>query len=213
MPLLGMFSPRRLLALTLAAALLTLAACHQSVHDPKDYDVTAQYTDLDNQTVAVLVGVSDHTNFHHPGAARQIAREVTRRISLNVPGVSVINPDRILEWQAQNPYWTARTPGQLIAALNVDRLVMVEVGEYRMTDPGDTNIKRGVISANINVVEADAIDPDDFGFSAPLRVSFPDEFRTKVGLVEASEQDIQTITVSRFTEEAAGMFYDHTITR
>ena len=202
----------RLLTLTLAV-LLVVTGCHTSVHDPKDYDVTAQYTGLDNQSVAVIVGASDHTRYRHPNASRQIAREVSRRITLNVPEVTVIDPDRILAWQEQNPYWTARTPGQLIAALGVDRLVMVELGEYRMTDPGDTNVKRGVISATINVVEADAPDPDDYAFSTPLRVTFPDEFRTKVGLISASEQDIQTITVSRFTEEAAGMFYDHTITR
>ena len=208
-----MLPHRQLIALSLAAALFALGGCHQSVHDPKDYDVTAQYLGLDNHSVAVIVATSDQLNYRQPGAARQLAREITRRIAINVPGVTVVDPDRLLAWQAENPYWSARTPGQLIDALNVDRLVMVEVGDYRMTDPGDTNIKRGVISATINVVEADALDPDDFGFSEPLRVSFPDEFRTKVGLVEASEQDIQTIIVSRFTEEAAGMFYDHTITR
>lgn len=205
--------PGRLPALALAAALLALAGCHQSVHDPKTYDVQAQYLGLDNRTVAVIVATSDHVNYKYPTARRQLAREISRRIQLNVPGVTVANPDLVLQWQMENQYWTARPPSMLVEALEVDRLVMVEVGEYRMTDPGDTNIKRGIINANINVVEADATDPDNFGFSQSLRTAFPDEFRTKVGLVTASEQDIQTITVGRFTEDAAGMFFDHTIIR
>lgn len=202
-----------LLVLTLLCAALCIVGCHESVHDPKTYDRTAQYTGLNGQSVAVIVALSDQSEYKYPNARRQLAREITRRIALNVPGVTVVDPDRILIWQQENPFWTARTPGQLIDALNVDRLIMVEVGEYRVTESGDTNIKRGVISANINVVEADALDPDDYGFTSPLRVSFPDEFRTRVGLVSATADDIQTITVSRFTEDAAGMFYDHSVIR
>lgn len=201
------------LVLTLACAAVYAVGCHESVHDPKTYDREAQYIGLNEKSVAVIVAMSDQTEYKYPNARRQLAREITRRLALNVPGVTVVDPDRILAWQQQNPYWTARTPSQIIEALNVDRMIMVEVGEYRLTESGDANIKRGVISANVNVVEADALDPDDYAFTAPLRVSFPDEFRTRVGLVSASADDILTITVSRFTEDAAGMFYDHSVIR
>ncbi|MEM9414430.1 MAG: hypothetical protein AAGA29_02990 [Planctomycetota bacterium] len=203
----------RLLVLTLFAATLTLAACHESVHDPKTYDREAQYLGLNDQSVAVIVAMSDQTEYRYPDARQQIAREITRRIAISVPGIDVVNPDVLIQWQAENPYWTARPPSMVIEALNVDRVVMVEIGEYRMTDPGDTNIKRGVISGNVNVIEADAADPDNFGFTQSVRLSFPDEFRTRVGLPAASVDDIRTITVSRFTEDVAGLFYDHSVIR
>ncbi|XAM00489.1 hypothetical protein OT109_03675 [Phycisphaeraceae bacterium D3-23] len=203
----------RLLLLTLFAATLTLAACHESVHDPKTYDREAQYLGLNDKSVAVIIAMSDQTQYKFPDARQQLAREITRRIAISVPGVDVVNPDTIIRWQGENPYWNARPPSKLIEALNVDRVVMVEIGEYRMTDPGDTNIKRGVISGNINVIEADALDPDNYAFTQTIRLSFPDEFRTRVGLAAASLDDIRTITVSRFTEDTAGLFYDHSVVR
>lgn len=206
-------TPGRLTLLALAVMFLGLTGCHESVHDPKEYDVTAQYLGLDGKRVAVIVAVSDQTNYQFPDARARLTREISRRIQLNVPDVKVTNPDDVLVWQNANEYWTARPPSMLIASLDVDRLVIVEIGEYRVTDSGDTNIKRGVISANVNVVEADAPDPDNYAFGDSLRVAFPDEFRTKIGLVQADVQDIYTITVARFTEQAAGYFYDHTITR
>ena len=208
-----MKTPGCLIVWLVFAALAASTGCHESVHDPKEYDVTAQYLGLEGKRVGVIVAVSDHTHFRHPGLQRQLAREISRRIQLNLPDSQVMNPDTIVLWQADNEFWTARRPSVLLDALRVERLVMVEVGEFRLSDTGDTNIKRGVISANVNVVEDDAPDPDNFGFTQSLRVAFPDEFRTRIGLVVADEQDIQTIVISRFTEEAAGLFYDFTMTR
>jgi hypothetical protein len=206
-------TPGRLALLALAVLFTGLVGCHKPIHEPREYDITAQYRGLDGKRVAVIVAVSDQTNYQFPDARARLTRDISRRIQLNVPEVQVTNPDEVLLWQNANEYWTARPPSMLIASLGVERLVIVEVGEYRVTDSGDTNIKRGVISANVNVVEDDAPDPDNYAFSDSLRVAFPDEFRTKIGLVQADVQDIYTITVSYFTEEAAGYFYDHTITR
>ncbi|MFI4861420.1 MAG: hypothetical protein ACIAXF_12150 [Phycisphaerales bacterium JB063] len=203
----------RLLVTTLFAACLAFAGCHESVHDPKTYDREAQYLGLNEHSVAVIIAMSDQTQYQYPDARRQLAREITRRIAVKVPGVEVVDPDVLIQWQGANPYWNARPPSRLIEALNVDRVVVVEIGEYRMTDPGDTNIKRGVISGNVNVIEADAADPDNYGFTQTIRLSFPDEFRTRVGMPSASVDDIRIITVSRFTEDVAGLFYDHSVIR
>ena len=97
--------------------------------------------------------------------------------------------------------------------MGFDSLVIVEVGTYRLHEPGDASVKRGVITATINVIDVDALDPDNYAFSQSVHMAFPDEFHTKIGLVSAPLETIETITVSRFTEDAAGLFYDHQVER
>jgi len=176
-------------------------------------DVKGQYTDLANRSVAIVVSMSDYVEFNHPDAKRAITEEMARRIQANVPGVTLTSPSEILQWQKDNAYWATRPPSMLIDQLKVERLVLVEIGEYRTHEPGDKHVMRGVISASINVVEAEAEDPDNFGASFTKNTMYPEPGESKVGRVGDSEALIEMRTQIRFCESAAGLFYDHQIVR
>jgi len=176
-------------------------------------DVKGQYTDLANRSVAIVVSMSDYVEFNHPDAKRAITEEMARRIQANVPGVTLTSPSEILQWQKDHAYWATRPPSMLIDQLKVERLVLVEIGEYRTHEPGDKHVMRGVISASINVVEAEAEDPDNFGASFTKNTMYPEPGESKVGRVGDSEALIEMRTQIRFCESAAGLFYDHQIVR
>ena len=176
-------------------------------------DVKGQYADLANRSVAIVVSMSDFAEFNHPRAKQAITEEMSRRIQANVPGVTLTSPGEILKWQKENAYWASRPPSMLIKQLKVDRLVLVEIGEYRTHEPGDKHILRGVISASINIVEAEASDPDNFGASFTKNTMYPEPGESKVGRVGDSEALIEARTQIRFCESAAGIFYDHQIIR
>ena len=194
-------------------AVLLLCGCESLMKDDGVVDVKGQYFDLANRSVAVVVSMSDFTEFNHPDAKEMITNEMTRRIMSNVPGVTATNPKEILAWQKENAYWATRPPSALIRQLKVERLVLVEVGEYRTHEPGDKHILRGVISASIHVVEAEAADPDNFGASFTKNVMYPEPGESKVGRVGDSEELVEVRTQIRFCESAAGVFYDHQIVR
>lgn len=198
----------------LVLAVLCMAGCSGwSVGQQKVIDVKAKYLGLKDQRVAVVVSASDHIDFNYPNARGTIANEVTRRIAENVPGVSVSSPRQILEWQDKTPYWGTRPPSTLIRQLDVDRLVLVEIGEYRMHEPGDKHVLRGVISASVNIVEADAVDPDNFSASFTKNVMYPEPGESKIGRIAVEEDKVEMLTQYRFSEETAGLFYDHKIVR
>ena len=176
-------------------------------------DVKGQYADLTNRSVAVVVSMSDHAEFNHPNARKMITEQMVRRIQANVPGVILTSPSEVLAWQKDNPYWSTRPPSSLVKQLKVERLVLVEIGQYRTHEPGDKHVLRGVISASINVVEAEAADPDNFSASFTKDVMYPEPGESKVGRVGDSEGLIETRTQIRFCETAAGLFYDHQIIR
>lgn len=205
---------RALLPALAVLGLLTSAGCSSwSPTGPEVIDVDAQYLGLQDQRVAVVVSTSDHTDFKFPEARERITREVTRRIVAGVAGVTVADPGEVLRWQEENPYWATRPPSMLVDQLEVDRLVMIEIGEYRTHEPGDKHELRGIIAASVNVVEADAPDPDNYGASFNKTVMYPDPTVSIVGRYAESEKKIEQIAQLRFCEETAGLFFDHKILR
>lgn len=200
--------------LMLVAAALLLPGCNgaRTMMD-EVIDVKAQYTDLTNRSVAVVVSMSDYAEFNHPGAKQAITDEMVRRIKANVPGVTLTSPSEVLQWQKDNPYWATRPPSMLIQQLKVERLILVEIGEYRTHEPGDKHVLRGVISASVNIVEAEADDPDNFGASFTKNTMYPEPGESKIGRVGDDEAVIEVRTQIRFCESAAGIFYDHQIIR
>lgn len=199
--------------ITLVTAVVLLAGCKPFTRTEDVINVKGQYFDLANRSVAVVVSMSDYTEFNHPGAKSMITEEMTRRIKANVPGVTVTSPKKILAWQEDTPYWATRPPSALIRQLKVERLVLVEVGEYRTHEPGDKHVLRGVISASVNIVEAEAGDPDNFGASFTKNTMYPEPGESKIGRIGESEDSVELRTQVRFCETAAGLFYDHQIVR
>ena len=201
------------LALLLGSALLLTGCSGARSMTQEVIDVKAQYTDQDNRSVALVVSMSDFTEFNHPGAKQAVTEEMVRRIKANVPGVTLTSPSDVLQWQQDNPYWATRPPSMLINQLKVERLVLVEIGEYRTHEPGDKHVLRGVISASVNIVEAEADDPDNFGASFTKNTMYPEPGESKIGRVGDDEAVIEVRTQIRFCESAAGLFYDHQIIR
>lgn len=199
--------------LLLLVGIFVLVGCKNLPGQPDIIDVKGQYLDLENRSVAVVVSTSDYTEFNHPDARGNITREITRRIVSEIPEVTATNPDEILKWQDDNPYWNTRPPSAIIEQLGVDRLIMVEIGEYRTHEPGDKYVLRGVISASVNIVEAEAADPDNYGAAFSKTVLYPRSQDSKIGQAAVSEEKIEMQTQLRFCEETAGLFYDHQIIR
>lgn len=198
----------------LASVMLSGIGCESlSMPGPEVVDIKAQYLGLKDKRVAIVVSTSDHTDFNYPSARELITKEVTRRVAAGVEGVTVTSPDEILEWQTDNPYWATRPPSTLVRQLKVDRLVLVEIGEYRTHEPGNKHELRGVIVASVNVVEAEAPDPDNYGVSFTKTVMYPDPNISLIGRVGESEQKIERMAQIRFCEETAGLFFDHKIVR
>ena len=207
--------PSRLLAAALAAAaLLHLPGCEVVGAPFAAFDneqgpqpVAAQYTDLAGRKVAVLVGLDELTRYRFPEATRGLANGMTRSIAQNVVGVTVVPTRDTLAFQEKHPYWSAMPPSRLLTSLGVERLIVVDVAEYRTQEPGNQFLWRGVIDALIAVYEAESLDPDDKAYEQRVRAEWPEG--TTVGLTEGDDATMQAAALSTFILRGAGIFYDH----
>lgn len=212
------FLPRPAFVLTALVGLSCLAAGLTACQDPFGHTVTvkAQYLRLTGHSVAVVVSVPDH--ILDPDAANDIGKAVTQRIAEHVKGVNVMPYSRVQAFVEANPYWTLRPPSTVQKALGVDRLVMVDVADFRLHEEGAGNdLLQGLASGHIRVLEAEGLDPDRFAFGQAATAQYPSLLRSPLGLPEGHNNlDAATVRhhlIQIFSLYTAGTFYDHEETR
>ncbi len=179
----------------------------QNAEYQKLLDVPPEYDGLEGHTVAVVVDSGLATLYEYPQLAREISAAVALRIQRDVPNVRVLSPDLVLAWQFNTSQWSAMPLGDLAAALEVERVVYIELFEFRLNPPGDSWQWDGVCAANIGVIEADGFDPDNFAATMNLTTTYPDV----LGFTrdEATKQQIYMGLVGKFIRSTAWLFHQH----
>lgn len=170
-------------------------------------EVHPAYAGLENKTVAVLVNADLAMIYEHPEVALTIATNVSRLIRTNVPGARVLSAGAIADWQFRTTQWSAMPYGEIAEQLNADRLVLIDLYEYRLHPPGNQWLWEGVCTANVAVIERDGFDPDNFVDSFNIESRFPDI--KGVGRDGAVEGRIQLGLLKRFVDRTAWLFYTH----
>ena len=95
----------------------------------------------------------------------------------------------------------------IIDELGVDRLVWIEIYEFRLHPPGNRWIWEGMATANVGIVEADGYDPDSFSEQWDISEEFPKI--KQLGRESATQQSIETGLMAVFVRKIAWLFYDH----
>jgi hypothetical protein len=189
------------------AAALLVGAMAQSAEYEKRIEVLAQYSDLHDKTVAILVDVDSMTLYEHPNVAYTIAMGVWAGLRQNVPQARLVPQQYVVEWQYRTPMWQAMPYSEVCEELNVDRLIVIQVYEYRLNPPGNSYEWEGVCAASVGVVERDGIDPDAFAIQLDAGEHYPrDKGYTKDML---TRQVVETALLNLFIRETAWLFFDH----
>ncbi len=202
--------------LFLAAATISIGGCAianlagalaNEAERNKKIEVLAEYEGLENKTVAVVVHADAATLFEYPNVVLDVAGNVALRIRENVRGVSVLPPAAVIQWQYQTPAWTTLPYGQVADELGVDRVVVIDIYEFRLNPPGNQYIWEGAAAANVGIIERDGLDPDAFASTHDVRIQFPNqEGLTRENL---SGQAMLTGVLTKFVQKSAWLFYTH----
>ncbi len=211
--------PMAAIALTLmvGAAALPLAGCEAIGFMAESYkrgstrEVKGEYRGLEGKSFAVVVTADRMIEADHPGIIDRLTAKITERLSTptNVPTPSgFVPPTQVLRYLYDNPSWPARPLSELGQGLgNVQRLVYVELNEYRLHDPGNPYEWDGVASATMSVLELDGATPDDFAFEKPITVKFPG--KKGVDSSQLSSGAVTSALSLRLVDRLTWLFYDH----
>ena len=92
-------------------------------------------------------------------------------------------------------------------SLGVNRVVFIDIYEYRLNPPGNRWIWDGVCAANISLIERDGFDPDMFVDTFTVTSEFPKI--EGVDRTAATEQQIETGLLAEFVKRTAWLFHEH----
>lgn len=205
-----------ILAVGLIAAVLASGGCAimhlggamaQAWDEQKLVEKLPRYDGLENKTVAVIVDAPLEILYEHPDVVGQITTGITYRIGRDVPGARVVVPENVIAWQWQNPDWNTMAYGELAETLNVDRVVHVDLYEFRLNPPGNSWLWDGVCAASVSVIERDGFDPDVFADTFDIVGKFPDVEGVERSQAQASQ--IQTGVLAEFIKKSVWLFYKH----
>lgn len=204
---------------TLCTALLLctgLSACNvagyvaYSMQQDVPKEVKARYTGLENERVAIMVQSSSFVYSMSPHGPDKVGYGMGAKMQASIEGVTVIPKDIVDTYKRKNRGWIAYEPARIMEDLGVNRVVLVDLYEYRTHEPGDPHVKMGIMAANISVLSLDEYDPNTIAFSTDVRTQWPKD--TKVGAVTLDDNKVEQVTLNYFLREAAGLFYDYTYT-
>jgi len=170
-------------------------------------EIEAEYTGLDDKSFAVIVSADRAIQAEYPAVLARLTTEISERVSKQTKASKYVPGARILNFQFENPRWSTWTPSELAKKLGVERIIFVDVDEYRLKDPGNRYIWKGVASASVRVSETDGRMGDDFVFRKTLLVKFPD----KDGFTpqDMAEELVTTALSNRLIDRVSWLFYTH----
>lgn len=172
------------------------------------HTVKAEYRGLEGKSFAVLVAADRSIQSQMPMLVEEFTRQMTDRLSAptNVPPASgFVTANDALAFGYRNPTWHLRTPARLAQDLGgVDQVVMIEIIEFRLHEPGNKYVWDGRASARISVGDARA---DEFVFDRVVNVKYPDGESYSQEELQASQ--VMSALLVRLRDRAAWLFYDH----
>jgi hypothetical protein len=89
--------------------------------------VAAECEALADQRVVVVCRPPSSHEFHHAGASRSIAREVSNLLEQNVPGIEVVNPKEVDNWIDESDWGDCKELGKAVKA---DMVVHIELDHF-----------------------------------------------------------------------------------
>lgn len=173
--------------------------------------IQPEWTGLKGKSIGVLVAIDPalHTQFPQMElylTARVLERLASPTTDSGVTGfVSVMDS---LSYSANHPGWIAKSAKELAEGLGgVDAVVVVEIDEFKLHDPGNMYTWDGVVSGTIGVYDMTGPLPNEYAFRKPMVVRFPDE---KGVSPESMPGDmVSTELLRRFIDRTTWLFYTH----
>jgi hypothetical protein len=170
-------------------------------------EVEGVYDGLEGQTVAVVVDVSREIEMTSPRVPGAILTEMIARLEANAGAKSVVPAVEVQRMMYDDPGLLDRTYDEVAKRFGVDRLVIIQLDEFRLAEPGNQYVWSGVAAGNLLVVEADSYIEDDVRLEQYINVKYPFKPNTTVDEMPADAVALELLR--RFANRASWYFYTH----
>ena len=203
--LLGIFATLALIPGCVVPAIIGGMA--ESHHRTGSTTYPAEYDRVAGKSFAVVCSASRVIEAEHPGITARITQRVNDRLIQNANPAYAIPSNDLLTVLYNTPQWPAMTREDLAGLLGVERLIVIELIDYRLHEPGNQYLWDGAAAGVVSVFESDSGLPNDPIFEKSISIRFPDSSGfTRNDIPEAA---VTAELSNRFVNRAAWLFYEH----
>jgi hypothetical protein len=167
----------------------------------------AQYERIEGHSFAVICSASRAIEAEHPGITARINQRVNDRLIQNANPSYAIPSNDLLTVLYNTPQWPAMTREDIAKMLGVERLIVIEIVEYTLNEPGNEYIWAGAVAGVVSVYESDSALPNDPIYEKAISITFPDS--TGYMRHDLPEAAVTAELSNRFINRAAWLFYEH----
>ncbi|MCA9287951.1 MAG: hypothetical protein KDA05_05160, partial [Phycisphaerales bacterium] len=202
-----------LLALAPGALLGPLSGCQLAGYIAANEErygskkVPPVYTGLQGRSYAVVVQADRSTLAENPNLMEHLLANINNRIAENAGASGHVPSEQLVLYMMNNARWPALSLNELAQELGgVDRLIVVDLYEYRLHEPGNRYTWDGAAQARVIDFEADerggatALDRD-------IRVTFPDE--QGITPTDLRREAVTSVLARRVIDRVSWLFYEH----
>lgn len=198
-------------ALSVLPGCQLFAAMEESRRRTSTHSVDATYTGLANKSFAVLVTADRAILAEYPTLVDTMTDRIIQKLSQpsNVPAAGgFIKSGPTKSYVYRNPGWIAKPMSDLAQELGgVQRIILIEVSDFRLHEPGNSYEWKGVANFTASVYEIDGPAPDESAFTKIQTVDFPD--KGGVSVDEMPQTVVASALLGRTIDRASWLFYKH----
>lgn len=203
-----------LVLVALALAMLPLGSCQTIGVLAENYKRTStksvepEYTGLTGKSFAVVVQIGQSIEGQYPGLRDVLLGKMTEQLAANAGASGVVPAPQVAKYLYNHPGWSARPMTDLAKELGgVDRIVWVEIYEFRLNDIGNQYEWSGLAGGTFAILEMDSALPEARAFERRVQVKFPD--KPGYGPTDYSGSIVQTTLMKRFVDRSTWLCYTH----
>ena len=192
------------------AAFGAASAIGKAIEEEGSHKVYGEYGGLKGKSFAVIISADRVIQGNDPRAVSRLTNAIIRKMvsaEAQIGAVGFVPGAKVLAMQYNKPSWTTWNYGKIADEFGVERLIFVDLYEYRLNEPGNAYLWVGQITGKVGVVEADGSNPDEFVFTKEIRVGFPD--KTGVSTRDMPKEAVQANLEDRYSSRVAWLFFDH----
>lgn len=173
--------------------------------------IRAESLALEGKSFAAIVSADRGIQGDYPMLMEIVTAKVIERLSnpANVPPAAGFVPARdVLKYVYETPSWSLKTKSEVATALGgVERVLVVELLEYRLHDPGNPYVWDGMASATVSVYDPSSPTSEIAVFEKTVSVKFPD--KKGMGLEDMNASLVSQALTLRLVDRATWLFYSH----
>lgn len=179
----------------------------ESAHRTGKHEIEAEYTGISGHSFTVVVSANRLIEAQNPGITARLTQRINDRLIQNANPSHAIPSTDLLTVLYNTPQWIAMPKGEVAEMLGVERLVVFEIIEYSLHEPGNQYIWDGTGAGIVTVYESDSGFPDDPVFEKVISTKFPDS--TGFMRTDIPENAVTSELSNRLINRVAWLFYTH----